>query len=100
MANTTGIGGSPLLHTLFQQSDRVSNARTTSDPVATKALSTAAGDKTALSSAGGVLANASVQDSDDVRTAKVAQISASIANGTYQVPAGAVADKLIQHLLG
>ena len=100
MANTTGISGAPLLHTLFQQSDRVGNARSTAEPASAKALSTTASDKTALSSAGGALANASVQDSDDVRTAKVAQISASIANGSYQVPAGAVADKLIQHLLG
>ncbi len=101
MANMTGIGSSPLLPTLVQQNDRAANIRNNSDISTGKGIASTGPDKAALSSAGGVLAKAiSTPDSDDVRTAKVAQISAAIASGTYQVPAGAVADKLIQHLLG
>ena len=101
MANMTGIGSTPLLHTAVQQSDRAINTRGTSETASGKTGFNPTSDKAALSHAAGALAKAtSIPDSDDARAAKVAQISAAITSGTYQVPAGAVADKLIQHLRG
>ena len=55
-------------------------------------------DQASVSSAGGLAAQLST--SPDVRTEKVAQLRAAIASGTYNVPASAVADKLVSHLLG
>lgn len=54
-------------------------------------------DQASVSSAGGLVAQ--IANSSDVRTEKVAHLQAAIASGTYNVPASAVADKLIQHLL-
>ena len=45
-------------------------------------------------------AASSVTRSSDVRLAKVAGIQQAIANGTYNVSAGQVADKIISSLLG
>jgi negative regulator of flagellin synthesis FlgM len=56
-------------------------------------------DNASLTSTAGVLAQA-VNSGDDVRTDKVAALQAAIASGTYNVPASAVADKLIQSMLG
>jgi flagellar biosynthesis anti-sigma factor FlgM len=54
-------------------------------------------DKAQLSGAAG-LAAASAEPG--VREAKVAALQQTIAAGTYSVPTSAVADKLIEHLLG
>jgi flagellar biosynthesis anti-sigma factor FlgM len=56
-------------------------------------------DNTSLTSTAGVLAQA-VNSCDDVRADKVVVLQAAIASGTYNVPASAVADKLIQSMLG
>lgn len=53
-------------------------------------------DAATLSAAGGLAAQAA---GSDVRTAKVAQLQQAIANGTYNVPASAVADKMVEGLL-
>lgn len=54
-----------------------------------------------LSGAGNLLSNAlAAAGTDDVRTDKVEALKAAIVNGSYTVPAAAVADKLIEHLLG
>ena len=97
MSHTNGIGNSPLLQTLLGQTDRVGGA-TRDSALTGKTGATASADKAELSSAGSVLAQAAVS-TDDVRTVKVESIRAAIADGSYNVPAGAVADKLIQHLL-
>ncbi len=55
-------------------------------------------DQTNLSSAGGLVAQASA--SSDVRLEKVTQLQAAIASGTYKVSAHDVADKIIEGLLG
>jgi flagellar biosynthesis anti-sigma factor FlgM len=55
-------------------------------------------DQASLSSMGGIMAQALSNDSD-VRTDKVAALQQQIAAGTYNVPAGNVADKLMNALL-
>jgi negative regulator of flagellin synthesis FlgM len=54
-------------------------------------------DKATLSTAGNEVSQ-SAADSD-VRTGKVAEIQAALANGTYNVPASAVASKLVDAML-
>ncbi len=38
-------------------------------------------------------------DMTDVRTTKVAELRQAIANGTYNIPASAVADKMVENML-
>ena len=56
------------------------------------------GDATRLSTASAAVVQAAA--GSDVRTEKVAALQAAIANGTYNVSASDVADKLIGSLLG
>jgi flagellar biosynthesis anti-sigma factor FlgM len=74
-------------------------AKTTSAQVASTTAQSAnrSTDQTSVSSAGGLVAQ--MVNSSDVRTEKVAQLQATIASGSYNVPASAVADKLVDHLL-
>lgn len=74
-------------------------AKTTSAQVSSTAGQPASRstDHASVSSAGGLVAQ--MANSSDVRTEKVAQLQAAIASGTYNVPASAVADKLVDHLL-
>jgi negative regulator of flagellin synthesis FlgM len=72
-------------------------------PVPTKsttAASTSAlnSDRATVSSAGSEVSSA-LADSD-VRTDKVAGVQAALAAGTYNVPASAVASKLVDSMLG
>ena len=39
-------------------------------------------------------------DMSDVRTTKVAELRQAISNGTYNVPADAVADKMVESMMG
>ena len=55
-------------------------------------------DRTSLSAAGGLAAQGA--DNSDVRLGKVAELRTAINNGTYNVPASAVADKIVEGLLG
>ena len=55
-------------------------------------------DQATVSAAGGQVAQALT--TSDVRMEKVAPLQAAIANGTYNVSASAVANKLLEHLLG
>ena len=82
MGATTGVDGSDL------------SAR--KGGVATPIVSSV--DSAQVSAAGGLVVQASA--GSDVRTAKVAALQAAIAGGTYNVSASAVADKLIDSLLG
>lgn len=52
-------------------------------------------DRTSLSAAAGLAA-----DDSDVRLGKVAELRTAINNGTYNVSASAVADKIVEGLLG
>jgi flagellar biosynthesis anti-sigma factor FlgM len=55
-------------------------------------------DQANLSSTGGLVAQA--LESSDTRSAKVASLQQAIAAGNYSVSSSAVADKIIQSLLG
>jgi flagellar biosynthesis anti-sigma factor FlgM len=77
-------------------------SRKTSSPdlPATSSLSqpaVQAADKANLSTLGGLVAQASA--GPDVRLDKVAALQYSIASGTYNVPASAVASKIVDSLL-
>ncbi len=63
-------------------------------PQATSATVT---DKANVSSTGGLVAQA--LSTPDVRLDKVAALQSAIASGTYQVPASAVAGKIVDSLL-
>jgi negative regulator of flagellin synthesis FlgM len=74
-------------------------------PAATQAKSTAASvgsgldnDRATLSSAGGEVSLTAADDG--VRTDKIAAIQAALAAGTYNVPASAVAAKVVNAMLG
>jgi negative regulator of flagellin synthesis FlgM len=54
-------------------------------------------DETALSSAGGLVAQS--LEVSDTRTAKVLSLQQAISTGNYTVPSSDVADKIIQSLL-
>ena len=95
MSYTKGVTSSPLLHTLLTQSDTVGQAKA--------ARTNTTGPGTAQDSAQLSLAASAVQQTgveDPARADKVRSVQAAIANGTYHVSAGDVADKLLQSLLG
>ena len=96
MAQTNAIGSSQVLQGSLGTSDRVTAGKKEETQ---KAVVAPSSDSTAISSAASSLSQIS-STTDDVRTEKVAAIQSAIANGTYSVSASAVADKLIQHLLG
>lgn len=94
MSYTSGITSTPLLHTLLRESDTAVQSKGTR----TGATGVSAGeDRAQLSSTASVLQQAAPED--PARAEKVKSVQAAIAAGTYHVPAGAVADKLIQSLL-
>ena len=99
MASTNGIGSAnaQVLQGLLGQSDRVAAAK--KDISTDSTIATRQSDSAKFSSAASSLSQVAGSTTDDVRTAKVAAIQSAIAAGTYSVPADAVADKLIQHLL-
>ncbi len=97
MSTTNGIGSSQVLQGLLGQSDRVAAAK--KDVATDSTAATSRTDSAQFSTAASSLAQVSSSTSD-VRMEKVASIQSAIAAGTYSVPASAVADKLIQHLLG
>ena len=95
MSHTHGVSNAHLPQSTLSAADRIAAPK---PPAATEALGTQGhASTTNLSGAGTLLAAAS---SDDVRTDKVAALKSAIDSGTYSVPAGDVADKLIAHLLG
>jgi negative regulator of flagellin synthesis FlgM len=73
-------------------------------PAATQPRSTAAAGGSALASDRATLSNAGSEVSQtasesDVRTEKVASVQAALAAGTYNVPASAVASKVVDAML-
>ena len=61
-------------------------------------VQSATGDRATLSSAGSEVAQSA--SDGGVRTAKVAEIQAALQAGTYDVPASAVASKMVDAMLG
>lgn len=96
MSHTSAIGSSQVLQSLLGQSDRVAGSKkeTTTEGTAPSRRN----DSASFSTTANLVQASSA--TDDVRTAKVTAIQSAIAAGTYSVPASAVADKLIEHLLG
>jgi negative regulator of flagellin synthesis FlgM len=73
-------------------------AATQAKPAATPQGGALTSDSATLSSAGSQVAQ-TASDSD-VRPEKVASIQAALASGTYNVPASAVASKMVDSMLG
>jgi flagellar biosynthesis anti-sigma factor FlgM len=99
MSHSHGITNNQTLHAALTATDRTAalkSSTTSSSAVATSIVQSSA-STTNLSGAGTLLATA---DTDDVRADKVAALKSAIDSGTYNVPVSAVADKLIDHLLG
>ena len=101
MSHTHGITNTQSQHAALDAADRTANAKSTT--LSTAATTTASSPSaqtsastTNLSGAGTLLATA---NANDVRGDKVAALKSAIDSGTYNVPASAVADKLITHLL-
>jgi negative regulator of flagellin synthesis FlgM len=102
MSYTNGIGS------LQQALTAIATAGTKASSAADTAAATAASpailsaaehvDKTNLSAAGGIMAQA--LGAPDTRLAKVAELQQAIATGTYNVSSSDVADKMIHSLLG
>ena len=101
MSHTHGISNTQLLQTTLNAADRTAAAKNSAATVATAATADLAAAEssagtTNLSGAGTLLAAA---NTDDVRADKVAALKSAIDSGTYNVPASAVADKLIAQLV-
>ena len=101
MTQTNGIGNADTLSTALgataRTEQRLSNA---AHGGGRQAPAVGSGDSSAnLSSMGSILANVDATSSD-VRTDKVAALKSAIESGNYNVPASAVADKLLSGMLG
>jgi negative regulator of flagellin synthesis FlgM len=98
MSHTHGIANNQLLQATLTATDRTAAVKNTtvSDPLTRTSAAQSSASTTTLSGTGTLLA---ASDTDDVRTDKVAALKSAIDSGTYNVPAGAVADKLINSLL-
>ncbi len=64
---------------------------------ATSILATTVADQTSVSAAAGLVTAA--LSTSDVRQDKVSALQTAIANGSYSVPASAVAGKIVENLL-
>jgi negative regulator of flagellin synthesis FlgM len=71
---------------------------TQSKPPGAASPSALTSDSATLSSAGSAVASTAADS--DVRLDKVASIQAALASGTYNVPASAVASKMVDAMLG
>jgi negative regulator of flagellin synthesis FlgM len=99
MSYTNGIGDwnkvlNPVAPTSATEV-RQANPAKAADPEKTTQIQA---DKAKLSPASELLANA--LEGPDVRTTKVEALQKAIADGSYKVSSGDVADKIIQSLLG
>ena len=98
MSHAHGITHNQLLQATLNATDRTTAVKNTtvSNPLTGTTAAQSSASTTTLSGAGTLLASS---NTDDVRTDKVAALKSAIDSGTYNVPAGAVADKLINSLL-
>ncbi len=100
MSYTNGIGSAQLLLTAVSTTTAASRTQAGTAANGTGSAGSIQGgdgdDHTTFSAAGSLMAQPS--GSSDVRMEKVAALQQAIAAGTYNVPAGDVADKLIKVL--
>ena len=94
MSYTNGITSSPLLQTLLTQTDATGQ---TKGARMNHIGPGAAQDSAQLSTVASALQQTTADDT--VRANKVAALQAAVANGSYNVSADAVADKMIRSLL-
>ncbi len=101
MTQTGAISNANVLNTALDATTRADQVRTTATHAGGKqAPIVLSNDSSAnLSTTGSVLANVSA-DHSDVRADKVAALKSAIESGSYNVPAVAVADKLLSGMLG
>jgi flagellar biosynthesis anti-sigma factor FlgM len=87
---TSNVGGAAAVSSVTQ-------AKTAGTAAAASGVGPGRNVDSASFSAGGLAAQAS--DTSDVRLTKVAELRQAIASGSYNVPASAVADKMVDSLL-
>ncbi len=97
MKQINGIGSSAVTDTQLARTGRQSVTSTSTTPLTATQSSTAA-VSAQLSDVGRLIQQNA--GADDVRYEKVAAIQAAITGGTYSVPASAVADKLMDSMIG
>jgi negative regulator of flagellin synthesis FlgM len=96
---TSGIGSAaPALNVMSTNSTNGAEQVKQADNNGGQTAAVQQADNASLTSTAGVLAQS--LNGDDVRVDKVAALQAAVASGTYNVPASAVADKLIESMLG
>ena len=102
----TGLDGINSLHTVLSSlnvndaapvAETQAKATTAKGADLTATQATGTTDRASFSAAAGLAAQAT--DNSDVRLTKVAELRQAIASGTYNVPASAVADKIVEGLL-
>ncbi len=99
MSKTSGVN-TQVLNNTIAATDRASQTKTVAKQAAVSdAAKTGKSAYTSTLSGVGSKLAASAASSDDVRTDKVAALKSAIDSGTYNVPASAVADKLISSLM-
>ncbi len=100
MSKTSGVN-TQVLSTNASATERTAHAKSTAPKTAVResTKTNKAATTASLSGTGSKLA-AAATDTDDVRTSKVAALKSAIDSGSYEVPASAVADKIISSLLG
>lgn len=97
MSYTNGIGDWKQIQNAVTPASTTESRPVTSAKASEKTSSIQT-DKTQLSSTSELLVNG--LEGSDVRTSKVEALQKAIADGSYKVSSGDVADKLIQTLLG
>ena len=100
MSKTSGVN-TQVQHANVGATDRTGQAKNVAKQaaVADAGKTNKASITSTLSGIGSKLA-ATAANTDDVRTDKVAALKSAIDSGKYNVPASAVADKIISSLLG
>lgn len=98
MSYTNGIGDWKQIQSAVTPASPTESRPVTSAKTSESKAPSIQTDKTQLSSASELLMNG--LEGSDVRTAKVEALQKAIADGSYKVSSGDVADKLLQTLLG
>ena len=97
MTNMNGIGSGYIQG--GNAIDKAATAKTAQPKLSENATNPMASQDGASLSGTGSLMAAAAANTDDVRADKVESLRAAINNGTYNVPAGDVADKILKNML-